>query len=414
MAREAGSSRGTSRQRGKRRQAKPHALGSKWFANGRGEVGLDFRWLGRGRFIVRDPDESGWSPDRREGRTTTSLPVARKWELRYRAAWEDRDTGRQMGLASATEPVPLRRAVERYWRVRESLQAAGDLAASTVQNDRVRLRVLLGWYGDAADASRIDHANLRDRLTDRLAEGYRRSTLTEMLATFRAFFGSVGNPCAENLRLPGKKRDAPKVAWTDEDLVLLRDTADRFDSERNRVGLTPQARLALELGLATGAREGELFGLRWEDITPPPQALVWIDRQLLRGGDFGPTKGRVGGVAVVLPGFWPFYSPHRRGLILSAPDGSPAGRRGREILHRVIRRSGLWVPGAATHTTRHTYARLYLEAGGTLEGLSKSLRHSTLATTQGFYEHMRKGLFAERDSRVIYANLGATLTARTA
>ena len=44
--------------------------------------------------------------------------------------------------------------------------------------------------------------------------------------------------------------------------------------------------------------------------------------------------------------------------------------------------------GGSTHSLRHTHATMLLEAGQSLEVVSKRLGHSTVVTTSKFYSHI--------------------------
>ena len=70
----------------------------------------------------------------------------------------------------------------------------------------------------------------------------------------------------------------------------------------------------------------------------------------------------------------------------------------------VYRAAGLFAPRLGWHTLRHTYARLFLELGGSLEQLQKSLGHQSIRTTEMDYEHFTHDAAADAARRRIYGD----------
>jgi integrase len=65
--------------------------------------------------------------------------------------------------------------------------------------------------------------------------------------------------------------------------------------------------------------------------------------------------------------------------------------------------AGLNEDGVGYHSFRHTYARIFIESGGRFEELQKSLRHSSIVTTETLYGHFHEDVAAKLAGDRIYA-----------
>jgi site-specific recombinase XerD len=64
--------------------------------------------------------------------------------------------------------------------------------------------------------------------------------------------------------------------------------------------------------------------------------------------------------------------------------------------------AGLMTPGRGHHTLRHSYARLFLESGGSLDQLQWSLGHRSIQTTEHVYGHLTHDKAATLARQAIY------------
>jgi integrase len=170
------------------------------------------------------------------------------------------------------------------------------------------------------------------------------------------------------------------------------------------------------VAIATGMRQGELLGLRWQNVDLEA-GYLHIKHTLQQGTRIlADTK----------------TERSRRTLALSAPTAAAlreqrrrqlearlsAGRRWREddyvfttalgtpldspnvtrALHTVLRQSGL--PRQRFHDLRHAYATLMLEDGEDLALVSRSLGHSKLSTTADTYGHVTPAMQARIAARM--------------
>lgn len=241
----------------------------------------------------------------------------------------------------------------------------------TVAGDKTVLRHLLDHYRASHPVAEIQPQRLVNALLD---EGYQPSTVRQYMTSLRSFWAWLKLPFPD-VTVPRPSSPDPEY-WTDAQVTKLRKLAPAVD---------PLLPLALDAALYMGLRVGEVFGLKWEDIHGD---TVRVQRQIPQGRTTPkPLKGKRSRTALILPG-WEHtgtegYVVHRQ--------GEPIGRR---VQHRWITQlldaAGLNAKGVGWHAGRHTYARMCLEAGVSLEQLQKFLGHASIRTTEEAYGHLRE------------------------
>ncbi|MFG2918616.1 tyrosine-type recombinase/integrase [Kitasatospora sp. NPDC048298] len=159
-----------------------------------------------------------------------------------------------------------------------------------------------------------------------------------------------------------------------------------------------------EVILGTGMRRGEVLGLHWPDIHLQQRILFvrWTlasvnnARLHLQAPKTRASRNWVSlspRVTAALrrqtvrhrgthPG-----QPHPQGLVFTRPDGKPINPE--RLLHALRRRSAeIGLPKIGLHDLRHTAATIMISSQVPLAIVSKTLRHSTLATTVNIYGHL--------------------------
>lgn len=206
-------------------------------------------------------------------------------------------------------------------------------------------------------------------------------------------------------RVPKIKK--PRVRVFDRDFRYLR-TDDEVKRFLGAARAEEDAVLALyATAVYTGLREGELAGLRWDDVD--------FDRRLItvqRSYD-GPTKGDdvryVPILDVLLPVLraWRLRNPLR--VVFPSQSGealTPSARVFQEVLKRVLARAdfpkverrGSLRPYIVFHDLRHTFASHWMMKGGDLFRLQKILGHKSIAMTQR-YAHLAPAMFKDDHAR---------------
>jgi integrase len=187
-------------------------------------------------------------------------------------------------------------------------------------------------------------------------------------------------------------------------------------SEQARALLEAAQRDRLEalyvLAVTTGMRQGELLGLRWEDVDFEAETLQ-VRRTLFtragRGFSFSPPKTSKGRRSIKLPevakrslkkhrkaqleekmklaGLW-----EDNGLVFATRFGTPVRRQ--ELITRsfkpLLKKAGL--PNIRFHDLRHTCATLLLGKGVHAKFVQELLGHATISITLDTYSHILPGM----------------------
>jgi integrase len=242
------------------------------------------------------------------------------------------------------------------------------------------------WAALALLRDRFPRAYVHTITTEALQEifnelhdaGYQPGTLATRRIQMSAFFKWAGgsNP-AKGVKTVAVTHSDDPYAWSDADLKRLRKKAASIDT-----GVP--LRLMLAIGLSTGVRRGELLALKWSDFDYKSKT-VRVVRQFASGSTrVSALKGKRSRTAIVLPAFWEWYQEGDGYCIMR--DGKPL--RDSMVFspfRSLLEACGLHGPGRGIHDARRTYGRLFLEAGGWMDELQRSLGHRSITTTERQY-----------------------------
>lgn len=154
------------------------------------------------------------------------------------------------------------------------------------------------------------------------------------------------------------------------------------------------------LAISTGLREGELFGLRWDDVDfETGRIQVRRTVNLVRNQFIvSEPKTAKGKRSVVLPGFaLESLQAHLRQTMIEGLAGAglvfPSLRGGylrRDVLCKAFGRilANANLPKIRFHDLRHTHATQMMEAGVSPKVMQERLGHAKIATTLGIYSHV--------------------------
>jgi len=176
----------------------------------------------------------------------------------------------------------------------------------------------------------------------------------------------------------------PRDSWSPEEAMTLLEVCLELDK-----GLYP----ALLMGLHTGARRGEILGLKWTDIDRP-RRRIHIRRSFSRSNISAPKTGKVRTVVA---------SSELLGALFLAKAGSQddsgwvfPGRGALPLRERAFVDRWLLVKAEAAargvrplpfHCSRHTFASLALSAGKSVRWVADMLGHSDPMVTLRVYAH---------------------------
>ena len=155
------------------------------------------------------------------------------------------------------------------------------------------------------------------------------------------------------------------------------------------------------LGLFAGLRRGEIFALKWNDVTWGGDKLsgrIDVRRNLYRGQVTSPKSDKSSRtvdvprrVLDVLAAHQVSRPPQGEGFIFRTRTGSPIdpGTWYKRTFVQIRRRAGLRST-VGIHSLRHTYASLLIHQGENPKYISRQLGHALVAFTMDRYGHIFK------------------------
>ena len=145
--------------------------------------------------------------------------------------------------------------------------------------------------------------------------------------------------------------------------------------------LRDQALIALALG--AGLRIGEMWQVKWADFQQPDQLRVWGKGKKHRDVYLDLTSPLPFKVRTPLGALLNRLRAEANGgaTLWPTAEGSLTYDGAMQVFRRVVDRAGIEGPRIGPHTFRHTFATLYLRAGGSLWALQRQLGHEDIETT---------------------------------
>jgi integrase len=172
------------------------------------------------------------------------------------------------------------------------------------------------------------------------------------------------------------------------------------------------------LAVHTGLRQGELLGLKWEDVDLD-QGRLQV-RRILSAAKSGPTfttpKNNKGRSVRLTPQAVQALRDHRKRqieerlkhaghwretrLVFTSTVGTPLNRHNvfRRSFKPLLRRAG--VPDIPFHALRHSFASLMLRSREHPKVVQEMLGHSRINTTLDFYSHVLPDMQREATDRL--------------
>ncbi|MFD4533730.1 MULTISPECIES: tyrosine-type recombinase/integrase [Kitasatospora] len=231
----------------------------------------------------------------------------------------------------------------------------------------------------------------RGRVTVYRAVSTLRNALNAAVRSWRLRY----NPAKHSV--PPKPRAAERTCWTPEQAAtFLQHSAEQYADQLTDL---------FEVMLGTGMRRGEVLALHWSDVHLMDRKL--FVRWTLAAIDNGKIHLREPKTEASRA--WISLSPrvmtalHRQaaiqmaahpdgrleGLVFARPGGTPL--RPQWVLDQLRKRTAeLDLPRIGLHDLRHTAASIMIAENIPVAVISKTLRHSTIATTINLYGHLLK------------------------
>jgi len=239
-----------------------------------------------------------------------------------------------------------------------------------------RMKAVVDYFGKESADSLKPEGLLKFRI-NRINLGVSKSTVNRELSYLKAAYYKAmnnDNMLAEN--------PVAKIEFYDE----KESKRDRYLSQKEKDILLSSSNGDLHriifFALKTGMRQGEILGLKWEEVDVDRGHMKVISRK---------GKKVIIRYVPIFPQIYDlFASLSRNGdKVFSKSNGDGLTRNG--IVHssfaRLIKR--LKIPDFKFHDLRHTFASDFLAKGGTLTELAKIMGHTTTTMTER-YGHLSK------------------------
>lgn len=203
------------------------------------------------------------------------------------------------------------------------------------------------------------------------------------------------------VRNPAEAVEQPKRAKAEQKTLAPEEIARLLDASKKT------ERYSFYLAaVTTGMREGELLGLRWQDVDLE-RGTATVKQQLSRAGEhpsFSEPKTAHGARIVSLPeslvvalrkaksveeeerkAYGKDYQNYD--LVWHVPGGRPINPRNlNRQFKSLLKKAGL--PDMRFHDLRHTHATILLQAGTHPKVVQERLGHSQIAVTMDTYSHV--------------------------
>lgn len=276
------------------------------------------------------------------------------------------------GLTFAKAAAELLPSLARQWK------------PSTVKTNSSYLqRTLIPFFGDIAIAKiqRSDVARWRDSLATRGGIFNRAVPVLSILMQEAEAFGyrqHASNPCRGIARYKRRKM---------ERFLSMAEYRGLGSVFREVEGEMPQAIALLRLLIATGARVGEITGLRWEWVK---EARIFLPDSKTGAKVIylnAPARAVLEGVR----------NDSRQGLVFPSPRNPDKPFNITSAWHVIRQRAGLG--DLRLHDLRHSFASLAIRQGISLTIISRLLGHALPETTER-YAHLADDSISEAADRV--------------
>ena len=160
------------------------------------------------------------------------------------------------------------------------------------------------------------------------------------------------------------------------------------------------------LAITTGARQGELLGLKWSDVDWK-NSQIHIQRTFNKGRWFAPkTKGSerridIGPSMVKALKEWKLAClPNEHNLIFPNRAGQPINHSNMVNRYYFPALDKAKIPQIKFHALRHTTASLMIEQGENIKYIQSQLGHSSPTVTLNVYAHLMKPINQEAACRL--------------
>jgi integrase len=304
-----------------------------------------------------------------------------------------------------------------------------DVAKDWIEykKDNVRASSLKMYKGHlkhhftAIDPIRINHittSRVENFISEKQQNGMNLTTLRKIIVTFNQVMNYATrhryidhNPVrdAERPRNQGNEIE-PEIR-----IIKPREINAFLSAEKD-----PEYRTLFMLAIMSGARQGELLGLKWPDVDWATNQ-VHIQRTYNEAAWYKPKSAK--SIRKIDLGFtmmtelkkWKLACPpNDLDLVFPNEAGNPINHSNMLSRHFFPAMKEAGVGKIRFHDLRHTYASLLLEQGENIKYIQTQLGHASPVVTLNVYAHLMNAVNQESPSRLenaVFGNFGSRMVA---
>jgi integrase len=244
--------------------------------------------------------------------------------------------------------------------------------------------------------NQVTVAQVEKFITARQAEGMNLGTLRKILVTLGQILGyAVRHKYLDHnpLRDAERPRGQGQEGEGNDKIAIL--TPKQLTTFLEAVS-DKKYRTLFMLAIMTGARQGELLGLKWSDIDWEGKQIV-IQRTFNKGRFFTPkTRGSIRRIDLapsVVKGLkeWRLACPKNElDLVFPSKGKEPINYSNMVRRHFQPALAKVRLPRIRFHDLRHTYASLLIHQGENIKYIQSQLGHANPTITLNIYAHLMK------------------------
>ena len=258
---------------------------------------------------------------------------------------------------------------------------------------------------DEIKINRITTARVEKFITNRQKEGMHLLTLRKILVSLGQIFSyAVRHKYLDYNPLANAERPRNQGAVKEKKIRIL--TPDEIKAFLEAALTNQKYHTLFLLAIMSGARQGELLGLKWSDVDWGDSQIhiqrtfnhqAWFDVKTEtsdRKIDLGPA------MMAELKKWKLACLPSKLNLVFPNESGQPINHNNLVSRHfnPALKRAGL--DRIRFHDLRHTYASMLIEQGENIKYIQSQLGHSTPTVTLNVYAHLMKTVNQEAACRL--------------
>ena len=266
--------------------------------------------------------------------------------------------------------------------------------------------------------NRITTAKIEKYIVDRQNQGMNISTIKKILVTLGQIMAYAVRHKYIDFN-PARDAEKPKGQGNTQKQKIRVLTPDEINA---LIGAESDLKykILFQLAIFSGAREGEIIGLKWSDIDWENSQIhiqrtfnndAWYDTKT----DISDRKIDLGPAMMTALKKWKLACPTSE-LNLVFPNKAENPINHNNLVNRhfnpILIASGL--PKIRFHDLRHTYASLLIEQGENVKYIQSQLGHSSPSVTLNIYAHLMKPVNQEAACRLentIFETSGSKMVA---